>query len=141
MSQYTTKPDMISRYGETPLIELTDRADEPAGVIDDVVLNAAMVAASAEVDSYIASRYKLPLSAAPQVLVRHTSAIAYYILHRGRYTDEVRQEYDDALAFLKSLSTGAARLDVGGSEPQSTAAIAQVDDSIRVFNRKNLGSF
>lgn len=141
MPIYAQKQDMLNRYDETALIELTDRAVPATGEINDVVLNAALSDADGVIDSYVSARYTVPLSPVPQVLTRHAAAIAWFILHRDRYPDEVRKAYDDAISFLRSLASGTAKLDVGGSEPASTAAIAKVDASERVFNRSNLGDY
>lgn len=133
---YATKQDMIDRFGEEPLIELTDRADPPAGVIDDAVLDAALIDASALIDSYIARRYELPLAGVPLVVKGHCMAIAWYRLHRGRVTDETRTDYTDALTFLRELSTGMALLDIGGTEPASANAQVRAVSSGRTFSRQ-----
>lgn len=133
---YATKQDMIDRYGEEPLIELTDRADPPEGVIDDAVLDAALIDASATIDGYIMRRYELPLSGVPLVVKGHCMTIAWYRLHRGVHTEETRADYNDALGFLRELSTGMALLDVGGTEPASANAQVRAVSSGRTFSRQ-----
>ncbi len=133
---YATKQDMIDRFGEEPLIELTDRADPPTGEVDDAVLDSALNEASATIDSYIARRYKLPLASPPAVLKGRCMTIAWYSLHRGRHTEETRADYTDTLEFLRQLSTGVALLDVEGTEPVSAHAQARAISSGRTFSRK-----
>ncbi len=133
---YATTDDMIARYGEQLLIELTDRADEPLGVIDSVVINAAKDEASALIDSYVGRRYKLPVLPVPMVLRNICCTIAFYELHRGRYSDETRTAYDDALRSLSNISSGAMVLDVAGKESISAGAQVAYSQSNRQFSRQ-----
>lgn len=133
---YATKQNMIDRFGEQLLIELTDRVTPLTNAIVDSVLNAALDEASALIDSYVSRRYDLPFSSAPLVLRSTCETIAFYKLHRGRHAEETRKEYEDALDFLRQLSTGTAILDVGGTEPVSAPAQAIADSAGRTFSRK-----
>lgn len=133
---YATKQDMIDRFGEEQMVEVTDRASPPSGEIDDSVLDAALNDASATIDSYIARRYKLPLASVPAVLKGRCMTIAWYNLQRGHHTEELRADYTDAIEFLRQLSTGAALLDVEGTEPVSAHAQARAISSGRTFSRK-----
>lgn len=132
---YANKAEMILEYGEKELIELTDRAEILTGAIVDEVLDQALTGASAVIDSYVSRRYKLPLTTTPIVLRDHCMSIAWYKLHRGRHREEDRKAYEDAMAYLGQLSSGAAVLDVGGSEPQSAPAQAVKDGPERTFSR------
>lgn len=138
MPAYATKQDMIAAYDEASLVELTDRIEPPNGVIDDVVLQAALDGASALVDSYVARRYDLPLALVPPVLKRHTKAIAFYDLHRANYPDEVRKAYEDAIEFLRGVSRGDVVLDVGGTPPPTAPAEARVEAQDRIFSQDSL---
>lgn len=132
---YATKQSMIDRYGEDKMIEVTDRVDPPAGAISDAVLEAALNEASARIDTNLGRRYRLPLAGTPAALVEPCQAIAFYILLRGRHRDTDRQAYEDAIAFLRDLSTGVAVLDVGGAEPPSAVAQVVTADTDRTFDR------
>jgi phage gp36-like protein len=126
---------MEKRYGEQQLIELTDRAEEPAGVIDTAILGAALDDASAMIDSYAAKRYQVPISPTP-ILLRNTCAtLAYFELHRGRHTEETRVAYEDALRILANISNGTMVLSVAGSEPKSAGAQVAQFDNQRQFSR------
>ena len=138
---YVTKQNMIDRFGEENLIELTDRVEPYISAIVDQVLDQALNDASAVADSYISRRYDLPLAAIPPVLIIHTAALAYYDLHRGRYSDEVRTDRDDAVKFLRDISEGKALLDASGNEPESAPADARVEAPERIFNRDELKVF
>lgn len=135
---YTNKQNMIDAYGERSLIELTDRADEPANVIDDAILDRAIEEAGYLADSYVGIRYNTVLARSAPVLREHVQAIAYYKLHRSNYPDEVRTAYEDSIAFLKGISSGIANLDIEGVQPASAPADARVDGPKRVFSRDSL---
>ena len=133
---YASKQDMMTRFGEREMIQLTDRAVPPTGEIDDAVLALALADAGALIDSYVSRRYDLPLATTPVVVRGLCMTIARYTLHRGRHPEEVRKDYEDALDYLKQVSTGVAVLDVGGSEPKSAPAQVVVDSAGRTFSRK-----
>lgn len=132
---YATKQNMIDRFGEKELIELTDRVEPLTNAIVDGVLDQALASASAQIDSFVARRYDLPLANLPPVLNEACMVIAYYKLHRGRHRDEDRKEYEDVLAFLSQISNGTALLDVGGTEPPSAPAQVVSDAADRTFSR------
>ncbi len=77
---YATIVDLQDRLGEARLVQLTDRADPPLGVVDVVVAQKALDDADAEIDGYLAGRYVLPLATAPAVLRVHAITIASYRL-------------------------------------------------------------
>ena len=138
---YATKTDMTERYTATDLIQLTDRAEPYTNAIVDVVIDQALEDAAAVIDTYIAKRYDLPLSSIPKALALQNCAIAFYMLHQGRHTDEIRKSYEDALAFLDKVSSGRVILDVGGAEPTSSPADARVDGPDQNFSKDTLTGF
>ena len=138
---YATKSDMEQRYTGADLIQLTDRVEPYTNAIVDSVIDGALDDASALVDSYIAKRYDLPIASIPKALILQTCAIAFYKLHQGRYPDEVRKDYEDAISFLNKVSAGKIVLDVGGVEPLSTPADARVKSPEQKFSRESLKGF
>lgn len=138
---YATKADMIKRYTEADLIQLTDRSEPYTEAIVDSVIDEALEDAAATIDTYIAKRYDLPLASIPKALIIQTCVIAYYNLHQGRYPDETRTAYEDALSYLDKVANGRVVLDVGGSEPKSSAAIAQYEAPDQSFSRDKLKGF
>ncbi len=141
MSIYAQKQDMIDRYDEASLIELTARDNDAAYAINDIILDKALSDADSLINAYIAAKYKTPIYPIAPVLVMHACDIAWYKLHRSRYPEEVRKAYDDAISFLNRIASGQIRLDDGSSEPTSTAAIAQVSGPDRTFSRDKLGGY
>ena len=107
---YTTIADIRKRITETKLTQLTDY--KGLGSTDTDVVTAALNSASAIIDSYAGTRFSLPLTVSDQVKDLEVT-IAIYKLHEGRQMvpEQVRQSYDDAIAFLKDVSAGRASLD------------------------------
>jgi len=134
---YCTVQDLIDRYGETEILELTDR--DQSGEVDETVAGRAIDDAAAEVDGYIGGKYDLPLSSPPQVLTRITADIARYRLYDNLATDEVRNRYEDALRFLKAVSKGEVSL--GVSPPPESSGSVHVSKGRRVFDADGLEGF
>ena len=107
---YATQAQMIARFGEEDLIRLTDRADPPLDAIDSSVLSAAQADAKAIIDSYVATRYTIPLAATPLLLTQIECDMAWYILQRSRPTDDATSRNTAALATLLLLSNGKVSL-------------------------------
>lgn len=133
---YATHQNLIDRFGEAELIQLTDRADPPAGAIDTAVLDEALADAAAEIDAYLSGRYALPLAVVPPHLERMACDIARYYLYGDRVTEVVTRRFDDALRYLREV--GAGRLSLGAEVPGaevSAAGAPQVAAPGRVFTR------
>ena len=135
---YVTKQDLIDRFGEEELIQLTDRAG--AGVIDDQVLNRAIADADAEIDGYLAGRYVLPLAVVPASLGRIAADLARYYLYEDAATEHVRQRYEDAVRFLRAVGEGKVSLgiDAAGAKAQPAGG-ATMTSAGRVFTRDDDG--
>jgi len=135
---YATQSDMVERFGELDLIQLTDRADPPAGVIDAGVVQTALDDASSEIDGYLSGRYTLPLSPVPTVLVGFCCDIARYKLNPSVDKDHpASQRYRDAVVFLGNLSRGVVSLGVAGLETNKHGRAVIVAPSRR-FTRETL---
>lgn len=108
---YATAFDITDLYGPDALV-VADRDGD--GSADLVAVDRALASASAEIDAYIGTRYALPLPSTPAHLVTICIDIAVYrlALSADVLTDEHRRRYDDARAFLKMVSSGAATLQI-----------------------------
>lgn len=124
---YATVADLVTRYGEAEVIDLTDRADPPAGAVDATVADGAIVDAAGEADAYLGVRYALPVSPVPAHLLTAVCDIARYRLHGNRVTEEVRARYEDAVRWLRDVSQGRAALPGATvASGSTTAALAEV---------------
>ncbi|USE82031.1 gp436 family protein [Acinetobacter tibetensis] len=103
---YADRNDLVLRFGEREIkqLEASIQAENSMSV------DATLQDASEEVDGYIAVRYSLPLAETPQNLKRLVCDIARYKLWKSRASDEVRQRYEDAIAFLKLIANNKASL-------------------------------
>ena len=110
---YCTQADIVARFGETELIQLTDRA--AAGAVDVVAVEAAIADAAAEIDGYIATRYTLPLIPVPKIITRIAVDVALYQLFMARRmgaSEEVRYRYTDVRKLLENIAAGKVSLGV-----------------------------
>ncbi len=129
---YCTKQNMIDRYGNEELIQLTDR--DNLGVIDDTVLGQAQADADAEIDGYLASRYTLPLPDVPTSLVRVACEISRYHLYDDTAPAGVKDRYDNSVRFLRLVSKGDIRLLQDTGVTEETAGAAEVVPGRNVFD-------
>ena len=65
---YATQSDLVDKFGELELIQLTDFDTPAAGGIVASRVDAALARASGVVDSYLAARYQLPLAEVPPAI-------------------------------------------------------------------------
>lgn len=135
---YASVADMIERFGEVEIIELTDLEHTGEVVVD--VAEQALSDATAEIDGYLAARYRLPVTDTPRMLSVLCTDIARYRLQKGVSTDQARQRYEDAIAALKSIARGDINLPLSSpppasAEPMTTPGSARVfdDDALRGY--------
>lgn len=142
---YCTQQDLVDRYGEKKLVQLTDKVNRPQTTIDSVVVTKAVTDASSLIDSYLGKKYQLPLSvAAPDVLVTYACQIAWFLL-QGEAADKdspARLAYGDALKWLARVSDGLVIIE-GAGEKIAAAGGGQIKAKgpERIFTRERLSGF
>lgn len=136
---YATQQDLIERFGEPELIQLTDRAN--TGAVDGTVADQALTDAAEEMDGYIGARYELPLASTPTVLVRICADIARYRLYDIQPPEQVAQRYKDAVTFLTAISKGSVTLGLPTASQPDSAGAPTTDAPSRVFTRKGLSDY
>lgn len=136
---YATRQDMIDRFSEVELVQLTDRGNVRADRIVDAVLNRALDDASAEIDGYLAGRYTLPLSPVPANLALICCDIARYRLQHNEAAEAVRERYAAAIKFLTKVATGEIQLGATalGQPPASAAQGVVFNTGQKAFGREN----
>jgi len=139
---YATQTDLINQFGEAEVIAISDR--NLAGVVDTIVVEGGLQRASDTMDSYLASRYPLPLAVVPQLLVDICCDIARYKLLGvdATETEAARNRYRDALKMLEQIRDG--KLDIGltvsgQTTPESVSV--QVAGGGRKFDRTTLSDY
>lgn len=110
MPVYAQVSDLVSRFGQTEIVQLTDRATPPTGAINTAVAEGALSDADAEIDAYLTGRYSLPLASVPPVLSRIACDIARYRLWDDQAPEEVRARYEDARRILEAIAAGRVTL-------------------------------
>ena len=137
---YATQDDMVKRFGEAEIAQRTNRIDGSS--IDATVLTRAIDDADAEINSYLAVRYQLPLSELPSVLVRVACDIARYRLYDDGAPETVRTRYQDAVGLLKRMSSGEVQLAGGSPIPVASGGRTVASRSpARVFSSETLSKF
>jgi phage gp36-like protein len=145
VSAYVTQAQMIERFGETELRQLTDRAVPPSGAVDAAIVTAAITDACALIDSYLGKVAALPLASPPVILTRHAADIARYFLHgrRAEKDDPITRAYHEALGWLRDAARGLVSLtDAAGQEPTETGGgLVRFNGDERVFSRDSMKGF
>ena len=125
---YATTQDIIDLYGREHLQTIALRPDEH-DLEEEATAQAivdALAQATSEADSYISQRYDTPVAAPPRVLEIHVINMACHHL-AGTHdvmTDMIRQRYEDALRWLRDISSGKARLGPGDDGSGGTTSEA-----------------
>ena len=135
---YATVDQLVRQFGQREVIALSDR--ENTGEMDETVLGDALDNASSEIDSYLASRYAMPLNPVPKMLSSLCGDIARYRLCSGetRMTEEIEKRYKAATDFLKQVASGVAVLGTsaaGEAVPQPESSI-EFSSGVLVFGRQ-----
>ncbi len=135
---YATKQDMIESFGETELIQLTDRSGLVGSIVDSV-LTRAQKEAQEIIDLNLEEKYSLPLEAPyPGLLTALEADIAWYRLQFTSPTDAATKRYDDAIAMLDRISKGEVNLPIDpvpGGEDTPGARDVAATEPLRIFNR------
>ena len=139
---YATQQQLAVRYGDRLLLQVTDRADPPAGMVDAGIVAQALADTDAMIDGYLAGRYVLPLAAVPPQLPPIAQAIAIYKLHVYEPEKKIADEYAAAIADLVRISNGVIRLPSAGVEPVGNdASGVETIDRERDMTPENMRGF
>lgn len=131
---YASQADMVDRFGEQEMISLTDR--DRTGAINTEVLERALSDATAEIDSHLATRYELPLTSVPRVLVRLCADMARYYLHDDNLPETVAARHKASTELLRKVSSGQVSIGSGGmgDAPEATDG-AEIVSGGRIWGR------
>lgn len=136
---YTTQAQIETRISKAELIRLTDEDD--TGTVDAAKIEAAIEAAGAEIDSYLGSRYALPLAETPGVIGSLACDIAIYTLYAldeaGSVPETRQKRYDSAVKLLAEIETGDRTLGRPAAQEATGEAVVLTSDG-RIFSRDKL---
>jgi phage gp36-like protein len=139
---YATQADLSPR--RLTAAELAQLTDDVRGTeINAVVVTQVLTEASGKIDSYCRLRYSVPLQGSEQVKGLALDIAEFLLFARKRRVpDDVRLRYEDAIAFLKDLSSGKAALDQAATAVDQTGGgpvvVTQVEEK---FSDDNLKGF
>lgn len=132
---YSQLSDIKLQLEDAALLELTDDAN--AGEIDPDVVARAIADADADIDTYLAVRYALPLSSTPAMVRKASVELAIcnlYARRPGLLPEERKGRCERMREFLEQVAAGKRSLgadDPGASANDGPAATTDKDD--RVF--------
>ncbi|AYA02235.1 DUF1320 domain-containing protein [Acinetobacter sp. WCHAc010034] len=106
---YATEADLVTRFGDD--IENLKMMLPSQSSVNDAIQDA-----TEEINGHIGGRYPLPLPNVPSNLRRMACDIARYRLYFQQPSEEVRQRYEDAIAFLKRVADNKAHLQIQSPE-------------------------
>ncbi len=130
---YASKQEMIDRFGSDELIQLTDRATPPAGVIDDTVLNAALADADDEINGYLQAKYTLPLASVPLLIKKLARTICRYNLYDDLPPEHIESRYTGAIKTLEGIARGLMHLgldNTGKPTPETSMPETKADPAV-----------
>lgn len=105
---YSSPADLITQVGMDETLDLAGNDD---GSLNESRLTGALERASDEADSYLSSRYAVPLNPVPRVLIGYINSMARYHLCGNSYAQDaepVTRRYEAAIAWLKNVAKGVA---------------------------------
>jgi len=130
---YCEIPDLIEQYGGEVIVRLTDKVHKPASTIDPVIAGRAIADACAEIDLYLHSRYKLPLTETPAIIKRLACTLTFANLHTDAKADHPAHERaKEARSTLRGIASST--LSIGLSE---TGSAIEGGDTIQFSAGRN----
>ena len=135
---YTSRAALEAAFGADEIRQLTDRDGD--GEPDADFIASAISRTEGVIDGYLMGRYALPLAVIPGVLVAYACDIARYFLYENAAPEYVRQNYDDALRWLRDVASGKVLLSVAAQEAHALGS-PQARAPDRVFSNVTLTGF
>lgn len=128
---YADATEMTRLFGADEMLHLTNLYDPDATEIDRQRVDSAAEWADSIINTYLAQRYALPFTSTPLVLIGYAADITRYQLDSISPRDDVRQRYEDAIAWLKLVAAGKVNLglDELGAETEQATDYGQVSVS------------
>ena len=138
---YATLADMVAAFGEDEMLVLADRDDD--GVADPAVIESAQARAASLIESYLASRYAVPLATVPAAVAGRAADIQRYFLYDNEAPDRVKELFDAAVLWLRDAAAGKVQLNLPApaGSPGGFAGSAGYLAPERVFSGSMLAGF
>ncbi len=133
---YCTQADVETRIGLVDLTDLSDYDDD--GTPDATVVAEAISSGEAIIDSYLGTKFQVPVTPVPDVLKTRAVNLTVYYLRLGRdsVTEDVRAQYKDDIAWLQDVVGGRVTLGIAELPAEAGGAPSvKYDVSDRLFGR------
>ena len=137
---YATQANMIARFGEQELIQLTDRADPALEMVDAAVFAADATRADGYVNGYLRTRYALPMVSPDIAVLTAAENVTRYYLYGNGAPQFVKDNFDESTAWLKLVQDGKVQLDATLAPASSTGGAigtAQFNETYNDFSCAN----
>ena len=134
---YVDIAGFVARAGLDRTIRLTDEFGR--GAIDAERLERALLDAQSLVDSYLATKYAVPLAAPlPDPIVTLTYDLAIARLHAEELPPQIERREEAAKKLLADLASGRAALTIPAVATPTPAAPVLVQTGQRIFSRESM---
>ncbi len=142
---YVTNSDIESWMGTDAYIELTD--DTGAGSANTTRVNEARLGAEGEANSYLATRYKVPVNVGAEsevqaVLRAFILDLVSYRLHSRRppVPADIIRRREEAVTWFSRVASGIVQLPSAALVPSNTALgdLAVVSQASRIMTRESI---
>jgi phage gp36-like protein len=133
---YCNREDIQTRLGADDLNALADH--DADGTADSAVVDQAIGSAEAIIDSYLATRFSVPVDPVPDALKTRAVNLAVYFLKLGRDSvdDDARRQYEDDVAWLREVVGGTVTLGIEPAPAESAGSPSvRYDTQPRIFGR------
>lgn len=136
---YATTSDLTIRFGDDELLALAP--DEAGTAIEQATVDAALTDADAKINSYLATRYSVPVTGS-ELLKLVACDLVRYNLYDSDAPETVETRYKQQISWLKDIAAGRATLGVKNTEAAITGAVVVTRTrSNRSFTRESLSGF
>jgi phage gp36-like protein len=133
---YCNREDIETRLGGDDLNALADHDGD--GIADSTVVDQAIASAQAVIDSYLGTKFSVPVAPVPDVLKTRAVNLAVYFLKLGRdsVSEDVRRQYENDVTWLREVVAGAVTLGVEPTPAESSGSPSvRYDTQPRIFGR------
>lgn len=135
---YATVADMLARFGEAELRQLSDIDTPRTGAVVDAVVQRALDDAGAWIDSHLVGRYPLPISDAGALaaLQMHCANEARYLLMTAAADEPAIKAHDERVAFFRAVAKGEIVL-IAPEQMPASSGVGEVlfSGGSKVFGR------
>jgi phage gp36-like protein len=136
---YATLADLLARFDEAELVQLTDEAG--AGVVNQARVDRALRSAAGTIEAHLAAAYQLPLTRIPDVLVDLACDIAIHRLYRTAPPELVEKRFTEANKTLVGIAAGRVKIDAGVQEQTPRDGAVLIGDGEAIFTREKMRGF